>query len=181
MFVPEARWSSLKGYLSISKPGKRFVGHWWRQPKPWQVSPCQWKVEVEKGQECTQFICNMETYSWWFLQFIYHLKMYDVIVSMPTGAGSCPSTQSHTENKQVIKRIQNHVNILTYHTISIYSVVIIIERNTPNPNYATFSHQRWSHHPVPFPPVFSSRRCDANCATKSSTVQRATEQRAVSK
>ena len=155
-------------YLSISKLCNRFVGYWWRPPSCDKckivrfaisdvpavfphfyvgcisVSPCQWTVKFEKALGCSKF----------------HMQHGDLLLMIPTAyiirwlmmsLFPCQLVQdlhqhkSHSENKQVFKKHTESCTY-TYHTISMYSVVITIERNTPNPR-----HQHWSHRPVPFP------------------------------
>ncbi len=137
---------------------------------------------VEKGQGCTQFIYSLETYSWWFLQFV----LSDDFWCHCFHANWCRILSININHILKINRslkdyiythIQNHVNINIYIHIYLLCRHNHHREKLPTTSIGVILHKR----PLHSRPLLSSRRCDANRATKSSTVQRATEQGGVSK
>lgn len=147
------------------------------------VSPCQWIVKFEKALGCSKFHMQHGD-SLLMISTVYIISSDDFWCHC-FHANWCRILSINISHIVKINRSLKAYRIMyiyiTYHTIFMYSIVITIERNTLSPS---MQHSVISIGVITqfhSPPLFSSRRCDANCATKSSTVQRATEQRAVSK
>ena len=115
------------------------------------VSPCQWIVKFEKALGCSKFHMQHGD-SLLMISTVYIISSDDFWCHC-FHANWCRILSINISHIVKINRSLKAYRIMyIYISYNIYVLYCHNHREKyPQPKYATFSHQHWSHHPVPFP------------------------------